>query len=186
MNITFKNSIFSVVDDFLDQDDFNKLCNYVKDIEYKYYEFAEQTISVSTLIVSSISSKTNHTPFPSNTPFDAVINKVSDNLDHIITTGFQYKYFFARAMVITAGTHLGWHKDPEKHGYAFYCHDQWQQEWGGELMMNTGEEHIGQYIYPSPNRFVTWKNNIFHSVNRVEISAKKNSRIGIVGAFEID
>jgi Rps23 Pro-64 3,4-dihydroxylase Tpa1-like proline 4-hydroxylase len=59
---------------------------------------------------------------------------------------------------------LNWHGDgPYTLNYSFYIHDTWDDNWGGETLINTGRG-LPLASYPVPNTLLVIKNNILHKV----------------------
>jgi Rps23 Pro-64 3,4-dihydroxylase Tpa1-like proline 4-hydroxylase len=59
---------------------------------------------------------------------------------------------------------LNWHDDGlYTLNYSFYIHDNWDDNWGGETLINTGRG-LPLASYPVPNTLLAIKNNILHKV----------------------
>jgi len=59
---------------------------------------------------------------------------------------------------------INWHQDgPYTLNYSFYIHDNWDDNWGGETLIDT-ERGLPLVSYPYPNNLLAIKNNILHKV----------------------
>ncbi len=120
--------------------------------------------------------------------------------------------YVASSYLYRAGWGLSWHNDagPYCGAFAYYIHENWKANWGGELMIlpearlttpvpgaiNLGYEQgggfkepaycergEGSFIMPKPNRMVILSKALLHSVNPVSIKAGENMRFSIAGFF---
>ena len=59
---------------------------------------------------------------------------------------------------------INWHNDGKYTlNYSFYIHDNWDDNWGGETLINTGRG-LPLVCVPHPNTLLTIKNKISHKV----------------------
>jgi|TARA_R100001460_G_scaffold44062_1_gene80614 Rps23 Pro-64 3,4-dihydroxylase Tpa1-like proline 4-hydroxylase len=59
---------------------------------------------------------------------------------------------------------INWHDDGNYTlNYSFYIHDSWNNNWGGETLIDTGRG-LPLATYPYPNSLLAVKNNIQHKV----------------------
>ena len=77
---------------------------------------------------------------------------------------------------------INWHNDGDYTlNYSFYIHDEWNENWGGETLINTGRG-LPLSTSPNPNSLLAIKNGIRHKVNCV-IGPKKRKVIQVRGMF---
>tara|TARA_R100000544_G_scaffold37076_1_gene27031 strand:+ start:212 stop:790 length:579 start_codon:yes stop_codon:yes gene_type:complete len=77
---------------------------------------------------------------------------------------------------------INWHKDSNYTlNYSFYIHDEWNENWGGETLINT-ERGLPLSSSPNPNSLLAIKNNVSHKVNCV-IGPKKRKVLQVRGVF---
>jgi Rps23 Pro-64 3,4-dihydroxylase Tpa1-like proline 4-hydroxylase len=77
---------------------------------------------------------------------------------------------------------INWHNDGEYTlNYSFYVHDEWNENWGGETIINTGRG-LPLSTTPTPNSIVIIKNGIEHKVNSI-IGPKKRKVLQVRGVF---
>ena len=59
---------------------------------------------------------------------------------------------------------INWHDDGKYTlNYSFYIHDNWDDNWGGETLIDTGRG-LPLACYPNPNTLLAIKNKISHKV----------------------
>jgi Rps23 Pro-64 3,4-dihydroxylase Tpa1-like proline 4-hydroxylase len=59
---------------------------------------------------------------------------------------------------------INWHEDKNHTlNYSLYIHDQWDRNWGGETLIDTGRG-LPLAVYPVPNSLVVIKNDVPHKV----------------------
>jgi|TARA_R100001460_G_scaffold51796_1_gene90619 Rps23 Pro-64 3,4-dihydroxylase Tpa1-like proline 4-hydroxylase len=77
---------------------------------------------------------------------------------------------------------INWHNDGEYTlNYSFYIHDEWNENWGGETIINTGRG-LPLLTKPTPNSLMTIKNGIEHKVSSI-IGPKKRKVLQVRGIF---
>lgn len=77
---------------------------------------------------------------------------------------------------------INWHHDGDYTlNYSFYIHDEWNENWGGETIIDTGRG-LPLSTKPTPNSLLTVKNGIFHKVNSI-IGPKKRKVLQVRGIF---
>tara|TARA_R100000030_G_scaffold36699_1_gene27414 strand:- start:983 stop:1558 length:576 start_codon:yes stop_codon:yes gene_type:complete len=77
---------------------------------------------------------------------------------------------------------INWHNDDGYTiNYSFYMHDTWNDNWGGETLIDTNRG-LPLVSYPYPNTLLTIKNNIQHKVCPVT-GPKKRKVLQIRGIF---
>lgn len=89
--------------------------------------------------------------------------------------GIDYSFF-----QYPAGSAINWHKDAYANiSFIYYFHPEWEQEWGGDLMLDWGNG-TAYGVLPVPNRMVIFDGLTRHAVKRVEPFAK-TPRLSIFG-----
>jgi|TARA_R110002012_G_scaffold123223_1_gene273582 Rps23 Pro-64 3,4-dihydroxylase Tpa1-like proline 4-hydroxylase len=77
---------------------------------------------------------------------------------------------------------INWHNDGDYTlNYSFYIHNEWNENWGGETIIDTGRG-LPLSIKPIPNSLMAVKNNIEHKVNSI-IGPKKRKVLQVRGVF---
>ena len=77
---------------------------------------------------------------------------------------------------------INWHNDSNYTlNYSFYIHDEWNENWGGETLINTGRG-LPLSSIPNPNSLLAIKNNVLHKVNCVT-GPKKRKVLQVRGVF---
>ena len=77
---------------------------------------------------------------------------------------------------------INWHDDgPFTLNYSFYIHDEWDENWGGETLIDTNRG-MPLCSTPIPNSLLAIKNGIRHKVNCV-IGPKKRKVLQVRGVF---
>lgn len=77
---------------------------------------------------------------------------------------------------------INWHNDGDYTlNYSFYIHDEWNENWGGETIINTGRG-LPLLTKPTPNSLMTIKNGIEHKVSSI-IGPKKRKVLQVRGIF---
>lgn len=77
---------------------------------------------------------------------------------------------------------INWHDDGQHTlNYSFYIHDNWDKDWGGETLIDTGRG-LPLASYPIPNTLLAIKNNILHKVCPVT-GPKKRKVLQVRGVF---
>jgi len=155
------------------------------------------------------------TPYPTRTPldlfFEAMRSHEADVARVLRRTPEQIKYV-ASAYLYRAGWGLSWHNDagPYCGAFAYYIHEEWRGNWGGELMIHPDERlheprhgsidlgyaqgggfrdpafsphGRGDFIMPLPNRLVVMSEGLIHAINPVSAKAGENLRFSVAGFF---
>lgn len=153
--------------------------------------------------------------FPTNTPLDLFCSAMEDRSEiiaKVLRCGQDEIRYIVAAYLYRVGWGLSWHNDagPYCGAFAFYIHEEWRGNWGGELMI-TCEERLfepqkgsidigyrqgggfgdaafiakgqGHFIMPVPNRMVIMSRALIHSINRVAPQAGENMRFSVSGFF---
>ena len=77
---------------------------------------------------------------------------------------------------------LNWHNDGDfSLNYSFYIHDEWNENWGGETLIDT-KRGLPLSSSPKPNSLLAIKNGVSHKVNCV-VGPKKRKVLQVRGTF---
>jgi len=77
---------------------------------------------------------------------------------------------------------INWHDDGDYTlNYSFYIHPEWDNNWGGETLINTGRG-LPLAVTPEPNSLIVIKNKIKHKVCSVT-GPKKRKVLQVRGTF---
>ena len=77
---------------------------------------------------------------------------------------------------------INWHDDGDYSlNYSFYIHPEWDNNWGGETLINTGRG-LPLAVTPEPNSLIVIKNKIKHKVCSVT-GPKKRKVLQVRGTF---
>ncbi|KPW95034.1 Prolyl 4-hydroxylase subunit alpha [Pseudomonas savastanoi] len=94
------------------------------------------------------------------------LQSVSALWEHIETSiGAPQKLLRAYANGHTYGTEGYAHKDSKREDYLsaiYFAHDEWQQDWGGELLFYADSGEIIKSVAPLPGRIVVFPGCILH------------------------
>lgn len=153
--------------------------------------------------------------YPTGTPidhfFEAMAERFAD-MEPVLGRAADDVRYVASAYLYRAGWGLSWHNDagPYRGAFAYYIHDEWRGNWGGELMIDPGERLTapqhgsvdlgyrqgggfrepsfsasgrGDFVMPLPNRLVVMRQALLHSVNPVSAKAGENMRFSVAGFF---
>lgn len=217
---------YIVIDDFMDPTELARLHDFVKR-ETFFYENAFEWNKVwhplegQALLTGGKSYRETGKPggrYPTDTPYDAFFRAMERHFDAIASlTGCSEDEvrFIVSAYLYRAGWSLPWHDDMGESGdyrgaFAFYIHEEWRGNWGGELMVLPEErlyepkpgaidlgfkqgagfpqpayvmEGVGQFIMPLPNRMIFMRRALIHSINRISPLAGENMRFSLAGFF---
>lgn len=67
-----------------------------------------------------------------------------------------------------SGSSISWHNDPHmRMTFILYTHSRWDPNWGGNLLIKTGDDRHGVFIEPKPNRIVLISKHTSHSVTPI-------------------
>lgn len=129
--------------------------------------------------------------YPTQSPLDIgieAIMKISrtaeevvgrETTDWVAVTTSIYAY--------SAGTRAMWHDDGRYYSGAFiyYTHCEWEQNWGGDLLVTApgSSEGIGIAVFPRPNRLVLVQSGAPHAVSRISSDARDRIRRSMTGFF---
>lgn len=76
---------------------------------------------------------------------------------------------------------INWHTDGYTLNYSLYIHEEWDHNWGGETLLDTGRG-LPLAVSPLPNSLLVIKNNVFHKVCPV-IGPEKRKVLQMRGKF---
>jgi hypothetical protein len=153
--------------------------------------------------------------YPTETPYDLFFQTMEQHsamIAELVGCPEAAIRYVVAAYLYRAGWSLPWHDDAGDYrgAFAFYIHDEWKANWGGELMILTEERLFepregaidlgfkqgagfpqpafaqhgkGEFVMPSPNRIVFMRRALIHSINRVSPLAGENMRFSLSGFF---
>lgn len=215
---------FVVIDDFLDAEDFVTLHDHVKRETFFYENSFEwnkvwHPLEGNALITGLKSYGATGRPgitYPTGTPYDRFMDRIvgaRERFAGAVALEGALKFTTA-AFLYRSGWGLPWHDDLGDNEYrgafAYYLHDQWRGNWGGELMIVSERRRfedegsdidlgfkqgagfpqpayirdgVGQFVMPKPNRIVFFRQGILHCINRVSPLAGENMRFSLAGFF---
>ena len=143
---------FTIIDDFLDEEDWSALWT-----EFQFAELNPVSRTVGAwkladgvplggneIVTPPRDEELLHKPeepqrYPSNTAIDAVITALlaeSETYSEIV--GDDWARISARAYVYAQGSALSWHRDDSElftGAFIYYAHPHWNAHWGGELLL---------------------------------------------------
>ena len=78
------------------------------------------------------------------------------------------------------GDRLIWHNDSITYvgAFAYYCHKNWDENWGGQLLIEDPSSGDGIFINPIPNRLSIIKGGTRHTVTPIAQGGGRNSISG--------
>ena len=153
--------------------------------------------------------------FPTDTPYDLFFRAMESHsalIADLVGCAVTDIRFLVAGYLYRAGWGLPWHDDAGEYrgAFAFYIHDQWRGNWGGELMILRDRrlfepapgaidlglkqgagfpqpaysaEGKGEFIMPLSNRMVFMRKGVIHAINRVSPLAGENMRFSLSGFF---
>ena len=145
--VTAQNEFFTVIDDLLPADIRARLWNYfqiqplnsVRALGIEGHWLLEDSGVLRGPTVGW--GHTWDAQYPSGAPIDNVMKALVDCADLFAATVGRYdidwKIFSAMPTLYQPGQGLVWHRDSEDNtgSWVYYAHDQWNIEWGGELLL---------------------------------------------------
>jgi len=209
---------FCIVDKFLGQDLHEKVWKFFQSLDFTTVNIAKWSKVFHPNDRAPLESKSftyRHENTLNNYPtgksidiiFDAM-NKYNEIIDLYI--GKNWKLYFLKPYIYPVNSSLQWHDDGYSLGaFIYYCHNSWNIEWGGELLVsgkiekydidkqrnteiffdNTfyndliNEQKFYYSIPPKKDRAVFIRPRVLHKVNSVLNSAGNNMRCSFSGQF---
>jgi hypothetical protein len=103
--------------------------------------------------------------FPTGLGVDLIMKTILRSLDQLEPWVGKHmedwEYFFCRPYLYPNGSALSWHRDDQQNttgAFTFYCHNEWNIQWGGELLVADLETKNFQFseteLYGEPSRFI--------------------------------
>jgi hypothetical protein len=148
----FEHELFTIIDDFLDEEDWSALWTHFQLVEllpvsrtsgaWKLCDGAP--LGGHELVTPARDVELVHDPdrprvYPTATPLDAVVTALLGNsaaYERLVGDGWER--ISARPYVYPAGTALSWHRDDHElyaGAFVYYVHPHWDAHWGGELLL---------------------------------------------------
>lgn len=165
-----------VIDNFLPPEDFLSIQKEVSKLEYSPVTLGNDPFYK---LDSGVIHKSARKYWPDKTgPFEKFFERM-------LELNLPTEEFSMMVHVYQPGAELTWHNDGHLPGaYTFYIHDDWESNWGGELMISDPvktevpsrgvldhrqdvlDPGMGRYVMPIPNRLVIMEGNEIHKVAR--------------------
>lgn len=146
--------------------------------------------------------------YPTGTAVDALLEALLEDPDSLTPwVSDQWIRVSGRPYVYPPGSALSWHADDHEFysgAFVYYCHPEWNVDWGGELMVASGADPelpmmpfrfdnreysdllmatgAGHFILPKPNRLVLL-GDVPHMVKPVAPAAGAAVRASLAGFF---
>lgn len=192
MNLVFKNDKIAVYDDVLTDMEFLCLREAMKAQPFGLYTFSGyMSYSMSADDKPGYKSSNISNSFPDPQPIAAEIDPFYYRLDEIVKESnitLPSVSCSSSFWIYPPGSGLHYHNDGIYAGsYAFYIHEEWDETWGGELLIRPDNDDLGgQFIIPKPNRLVLIAPNILHSINPVHLRAGNRHRQSLAGFLHVN
>ncbi len=162
MKVTFSNELFIVLDDFLSQENFHHVWNFIQDENFRMVH-SEKWIKAFRLTDGSpywgnvyISEKVDYdnesSVFPTTRGIDPLFTQIDKELKqfqpYIGSKDKDWNYYFARPYIYPRDSGLSWHTDGRgdmSGAYVYYCHPEWNANWGSELLIHSTQVNVVKY-----------------------------------------
>lgn len=219
MKLILKDSDMAIVDHIFEPEVFKKFWAYFNQLDFAYRSMTGWCkvwrINDGQVLAGA---PHYHKRAPFNTPLDWLHKTILALVDNYVSDivgkeGEDWNDILLTPYIYPAGTKISWHDDFSYSGACiFYPHLEWNQHWGGELLVAKGppkEEYakikeetkdfenmtrdyvlpvlnyygMGRYVAPLPNRMVFTKGEVWHAINRVDQAAGDHMRCSIVAFF---
>lgn len=155
MQTTFQTDDFLVLDDFLGEQQFSLMWNFIQEERFRSVH-KDRWVKVFRLtdgdplwgdVYTSRPTKADVTnlaiPYPTGKGIDGFMTAILQNADllaqYIGRQGEDWDYFFCRSYLYPVGTGLSWHSDGGeiRGAYVYYGHPEWNAHWGAELLIDS-------------------------------------------------
>lgn len=155
MHLVERNNQFAVYDDVLPSSEFKAVVEYLQLENYQWVHAAgwqkvwrlSDGFPLQGPMALSHATGQDAPVYPTQTKIDAVIStmlEVSKDLTDLVgALGQDWKALTARPYLYPQGAGLSWHGDGASYtgAYVFYAHPVWNIQWGGELLIATGQPY---------------------------------------------
>lgn len=156
MQISFSTDDFAVVDDVLEKDEFEEIWKYVIAQRYKNLladEWSGGWRLEDGPVMQGVCSfygdyERGQVKFPTGLAIDLLFQKIMNANPElqkwIGKKDFDWDTMTGTPMLYPRNSGLYWHRDaPNWTGsYTFYCHPEWNVQWGGELFLAEVDQEI--------------------------------------------
>ena len=137
MKISIKTDNFIVLDNFLDEIEWNQLQDQLESESYKQLELGYDKVyklNSGTIFKSDKKYWFSELPWKNNyKPFGEKLQKYLSDPPPFLD---EYNDLSLMVHAYMAGSELSWHRDSGVlGGYTFYCHREWSHLWGGNLLI---------------------------------------------------
>lgn len=163
-----ESSRFLVIDNFLSDDHFRILWNYIQSENFspvhsegwaKAFRLNDGSpFRAEPSISHPRKDKHSASTFPTGKGIDLFIdalrNKTEDIKEYAGKHGIDWEFFFARPYIYPVGSGLSWHTDGKfeiSAAYVFYCHPEWKASWGAELLVDDSGDFSQGYPLKQTN-----------------------------------
>jgi hypothetical protein len=164
MQITLQETDFLVLDDFLDEQQFGFMWNFIQEEQFrlvhegrwiKAFRLSDGQplwgdVYTSRPAITDVTSLS--TPYPSGRGIDTLIYAILQNTElfakYIGLKDEDWDYFFCRPYLYPVGTGLSWHTDGRGDvcgAYVYYAHLEWNAHWGAELLIDSSGQRDLDY-----------------------------------------
>lgn len=213
MRISVRHRHFIVIDDLVEASQFELLYQSLKRAKYRTHVgwsslwslSEERAYRCSPFTSDSLARDFGDPASVAYSIFAQALIGVLGDVEYV--TGKQrddWDRFNGNAILFPPGGALNWHSDKKyAASYTYYCQNNWQRRWGGELLVleeepprwGTGEvegdtdrgagvvDDVGYFVAPTANRLVVIRGATPHRIAAVSAAAGENHRMSITGFF---
>ncbi|HBD9446786.1 TPA: 2OG-Fe(II) oxygenase [Legionella pneumophila] len=194
MKLVFNNEVLAVIDDFLEQTSFEKIWNFIQTEKFKFVHSSKWVNAFSledgsplwgnvTISHPRPEACTTEQIYPTNTTIDLFINELiarSSDYSHLIgLKDRDWDFFYARPYLYPRGSGLSWHTDGKykiSGAYVYYCHPNWDINWGAELLINPSPQL--DFDYPEVPLISNKKKKVGYHLNSAALNKYADDGIG--------
>lgn len=191
---------FSIVDDFLCEDELTGIRKYLETLQFRVRESVVNPLVDGSAMVSRGSvfrHNSNLLSIGHHEVFSKVLSTVRGRDDIYGAAGHDWRLLTFAFWQYPAGSRLSWHNDAgngRTGEYVLYLHEEWDPSWGGELILldkqirldrDAGRdsfeavhsavarsEELLTAVHPRPNRLVMMQAGTCHYISRIEPHAR--------------
>ena len=189
-NVIIEKNNYIVVDNFLEFDKFHEIRNlYDNTLLYnsekkfnknlynqKSWPYINETVEVDNVFISDSWKYDNRNDKKYPKCIKDFQEEIINFLDVPDTT-----YIASKFHEMKNNSSILWHTDHTwRYGITYYLNDVWDNNWGGELLLDNGKNILGGYgewISPKPNRIVFINAPLYHRTTPQSIKNKKRKSL---------